>query len=205
MPLVWEVSCAGAERWCGLPPGTGVNRTGPVAYPACTGSIWNRVRGTAVHTEAVPGLCVLCEQACLGRRAGGLRRMSADNASAECRGRRPRRDLARPQRRIKPAQTARPMAAEQTAGVWTPAALRDRLHAGYRLDFGNDVWGDCGGGRLRARKAGYGVADPILPFAGALRARAARRSKRARAGPLRGQRLQGCEVNERARSAHLAA
>ena len=50
-------------------------------------------------------------------------------------------DLARPQRRGKLAQTARPVDAKQTVGLWTPAALRDRLHVEQRLDLTDDVLG----------------------------------------------------------------
>jgi len=56
-------------------------------------------------------------------------------------------NLARPQRRIKPAQTARPMEAKRTAGLRTPAALRVTVCTwDQRLDFGVAL---CGGMRRR--------------------------------------------------------
>jgi hypothetical protein len=60
----------------------------------------------------------------------------------------------------KPVPRARPMDAKRTSGLWTPAALGERLCAEQRLDFVDDV---CGG--LRRRQAsratrGFEEAEP---------------------------------------------
>jgi len=103
-----------------------------------------------------------------------------------------------------PAQSTRPMAATR------PAGLFEGLPPGDTVWIRNTRWKwahttcsamGCGGGRLRARQRGYGDL-PILPFAGALRARAARRRKRQRARPLRGERLQGWHETRVRVSAH---
>ena len=60
-----------------------------------------------------------------------------------------RRDLVRPQRRGKPAQTARPLEAKRTAGFRTPAAWRMTVCTwDQRLDFRNEALR-----RMRRRQA----------------------------------------------------
>ena len=88
----------------------------------------------------------------------------------------------RPQPRVKLAQTARPTDAKQRPGLWTPAVERE-------FACGDNAW--TLGWRRIAAAAGFardtgvrGGRAPRLPFAGALRARAARRSKRQRVRPL---------------------
>jgi len=63
----------------------------------------------------------------------------------------------------KPVPRARPMAAKQTAGLWTPAASGMTIWMCCYGCLGAMTFAaDCGGGRLRARKTGYGVSPSFL-------------------------------------------
>ena len=112
--------------------------------------------------------------------------------------------MGRPQRLVKPAQTARPMEAKQTAGLWTPAASGIAVCTwNHRLNVHDDVleWDAAAAGFARDTGVRGGRA-PRLLLQALLRARAARRSKSDGPAPWGDHKAQRGDFKTSVRVAH---